>query len=356
MFPEAIEALTRACESRWQNPSSLYREAGEAKQLLEDARTELADWLGIDEPERVLFTSGATESNNIVFRSHAEKLVVASEIEHPSVREPAAAGHAKFVEVDREGRADLESLASLLAGGDVSLVSLMAANNETGVIQPWREARALAQGVGVRFHCDAAQLVGKGDAEFLGECDWVTGSAHKFGGPKGVGFLVIPEDCEVSGASIGGPQEFGMRAGTENYPGIASMLAALNRAQQLLSGTGAIAKARDGFEARIRSEIPKSRVCGEGAERLWNTSMLVLPAHRNTKWLTRLSRRGFQVSTGSACSSGKGNPSHVMQAMGLDFDEMGRVLRISGGWETAESDWEALGDALVEIFEEMESG
>jgi cysteine desulfurase len=352
MFPEAISALTRACERRWQNPSSLYLEAGETSQLLEDARSQLADLLGVDEPERIIFTSGATESNNIVFRHHAEDKAVISAIEHPSVREPA--GDSTIAPVDDQGRVDLESLANLISKDRPKLVSIMAANNETGVIQPWSEARALAEDASARFHCDAVQLIGKGEIDDLGECDWVTGSAHKFGGPKGVGFLVLPEDLEkITGASIGGPQESGLRAGTENYPGIASMLAALERAQQLLAGSVAIGTARDDFEGRIVEKIPGSKVCGRNAERLWNTSMLVLPTHRNTKWLNRLSRRDFQVSTGSACSSGKGNPSHVMQAMGLDFDEMGRVLRISGGWETTETAWQALGDALIEIHEEL---
>ena len=128
------------------------------------------------------------------------------------------------------------------------------------------------------------------------------------------------------------------------------MLTGLAKARGLLSGAGDVACERDAFEKRVIDSLPGSKVVGAEADRLWNTSMLVMPAHGNVKWLTRLARHGFQISTGSACSSGKENPSHVMMAMGLDFKEMGRVLRISAGWETAKEDWFGLSDALSEVW------
>lgn len=361
MFPEAIAAHTRACEEHWHNPSSLYREAGAAKRLLEEARERLADILGIEEPNRIVFTSGATEANNLVMAHAAASApgqsAIISEIEHPSVLEPARKAFGerlRLAKVQSDGALDLAALEASIQSDKPALISVMAANNETGAIQPWIEAAELSKDI--QFHCDAAQWLGKMPSDGLATCDWITGSAHKFGGPKGAGFLVVPEDLDsIRGGPIGGPQERGLRAGTENYPAVAAMLAALERAQQLLSGAPEIENARDGFEARILAEIPNTRVCGAGANRLWNTTMLVLPAHRNLKWLTRLSHFGFQVSTGSACSSGKENPSHVMQAMGLSFDEMGRVLRLSAGWQTSAADWKALGDALIEVWSALNS-
>jgi cysteine desulfurase len=181
--------------------------------------------------------------------------------------------------------------------------------------------------------------------------DWLTGSAHKFGGPKGVGFLVIPEEVDrLRGASVGGGQEFGRRAGTENAPGIIAAVAAFREASSRLPGSAA---GRDAFERRVTESISGTRFVGGSGPRLWNTSMLVLPAFSNLSWLTRLSHLGFQVSTGSACSAGKDNPSHVMEAMGLTYEEMGRVLRASSLWEATTDDWETLAAELESVWEDL---
>ncbi|NNE93703.1 MAG: aminotransferase class V-fold PLP-dependent enzyme [Verrucomicrobiales bacterium] len=339
----------------WQNPSSLYREAGMAKRLLEDLREELADELGIDEPERVVFTSGATEANNAVMRWAADsgKKSAISAIEHPCVMEAAPTG-AIALPVNREtGAVEVEAIREY--PGDVDLISLMAANNETGAIQPWEEVGKICREAGVSFHCDAAQWFGKiGGAEKFGEaCDFLTGSAHKFGGPKGVGFLVVPES-EIGGtfaSQTGGPQENGLRAGTEDLAGIAAMMAAFRERSPCLPGNSG---GRDAFESALAQKLPGVRWIAQAGERLWNTSMFVLPGdEKNLKWLVRLSRLGFAVSTGSACSSGKNNPSHVMEAMGLDFDEMGRVIRVSGGLDSSPEDWVGLADALLEAGAEL---
>lgn len=355
LFPAARAALLAGLNAHWHNPSSLYREAGAAKRRLEEAREELASRLGVEEERRVVFTSGATESNNIVIAHVAAAqggTVICSAVEHPSVLAPARRAFAAkptLAPVHANGRVDMEELAKLIRAQRPALISVMAANNETGALQPWEAIARLAQEEGVPFHCDAAQWVGKMPAGNLGICDWVTGSAHKFGGPKGVGFLVVPESVErLSGSQTGGPQESSLRAGTENLPGIAAMLAALAQTESM-SPTGS---GRDGFEARVLAAIPGTKVAG-GEPRLWNTSMLVMPAHGNLKWVTRLSHLGFQASTGSACSSGKENPSHVMEAIGLSYEEMGRVLRFSGGWETTDADWDGLAAALESVWREL---
>lgn len=356
----AREEWLRVETSHWHNPSSLYREAGVAKRLLEDLREEVADRLGSDEPERVVFTSGATEANNAVMHyagRQGSNCVAISAVEHPSVREAA---QANFSEV-------IEWLISDGWGGfvdgreDFSLLSVMAANNETGAIQPWQAIAEKCREMDKWFHCDAAQWIGKADASLLGCCDFVTGCAHKFGGPKGVGFLLLPEKSVIAGREagafaslLGGPQENRHRSGTENLAGIAAMVAAWREREAQLAEPGFLASKAEGldeFEIGLDCEV-----VGDLGDRMWNTVMLIMPTHSNLKWLTRLSRRGFSLSTGSACSAGKGNPSHVMEAMGLDHDQMGRVLRISGGWETTVEDWRALASAMAEVGAELDSG
>ncbi|MEM1296776.1 MAG: cysteine desulfurase family protein, partial [Verrucomicrobiota bacterium] len=351
MFPEVRKHFAEKSAAIWHNPSSLYPEAAEAKRELEECREWLADFLGVEEPSRVVFTSGATESNNIVFSSTQAlnpqgKRVAISAIEHPSVIEPAKRHWRSSVEmipVDPEGRVDLSALKTILESREISLVSVMAANNETGVLQPWEEIREICGLEGVSFHSDATQWFGKLPVGELGSSEWLTGSAHKFGGPKGVGFLLVPDGCDdLTGAQTGGPQERKLRGGTENVPAISAMIYALKQLEAQPPDHDAKARERDQFEAQLLTEISEIRVVGKSVERLWNTSMIIVPKHNNLKWLTRLADLGFQVSTGSACSSGRGNPSHVMESMGLSFREMGRVLRISGSWDTSAEDWEGL--------------
>lgn len=366
MSAAARAAWLEAAERYWHNPSGLYREAGDARSVLEDWRETLADFLGIDEPERIVFTSGATEANNAVIAHVAGALsgyLVTSEIEHPCV----AASIGRYLETSRvrclptdaaTGVVDLAPLEEWIGKGEVGAVSLMAANNETGALQPWREAADFCREHGIPFHTDAAQWFGKRPADGLGDAGYVTGSGHKFGGGKGVGFLILPEDegDRPFHGLVGGPQEHGRRAGTEDLPGIAAMVTAL-----LEHHEGTLAPLwecqagwRDEFEARIGKEGGVRLLAKEGP-RLWNTSMFVLPHAKNVKWLTRLSQRGFAVSTGSACSAGKGNPSAVMMAMGLDYEEMGRVLRVSGGPGTSREDWKGLAEAILEVGAELAS-
>jgi len=360
----AREAWLQAMARHWQNPSSLYREAGLTSQALEAARERLAALLGC-EAERVVFTGGATEGNNAVFaalgrRLNAGQRVAISAIEHPSVREAVRAwvGRESVDElaVSAQGVVEVATLEAWLEGQreGAALVSVMAANNESGALQPWRALAACCRAAGVLFHTDAAQWLGKRGAEALGECDLVTGSAHKFGGPKGVGFLILPE-VGVMGWRLlfGGQQEAGRRAGTENYPGIEAMVTALE--ERVATGAGNAA-GRDAFEARMRLAFPALRLIGAEGERLWNTSLLVMPRHSNLKWLTRLSQRGFSISTGSACSSGKEGASVVVRALGATEEELRRVVRVSGGWETGGSDWARLAEAFFEVGAELDAG
>lgn len=365
LSPAAREAWLQAADRHWHNASSLYREAGFTSQALEEAREQMADLLGV-EAERVVFTSGATESNNTLFAGlsrclPADAVIAISAIEHPSVREAARhwLGRGRVIEilVDAEGVVQPEVLQNILQRHSPALVSVMAANNESGVLQPWADLLKLCRETGTRFHSDAAQWIGKLPAEGLGTCDYLTGSAHKFGGPKGIGFLVLADAGESFPLLHGGPQENGRRAGTENYPAIAAMLAALGNAVALQSkARQEQAAMRDAFEARMTAAFPGLRVISEKAPRLWNTSLLVMPRHDNLKWLTRLTRCGFAISTGSACSSGKEGSSVVVQALGPTWDELKRVVRLSGGFDTSAEDWQALATAFEDVAKELDVG
>lgn len=351
----ARDAWLRASEKHWHNPSSLYRDAGLASQQLESARERLGTLIGAD-AERIVFTSGATESNNALFASlPPDALVVISAIEHPSVREAARGRNVIEAPVNEAGV--VEDLKHLIVSKRPALVSMMAANNESGALQPWREMAALCREQGVLFHTDAAQWLGKLDAANLGESDFITGSAHKFGGGKGCGFLVLPQENSRLSFIRGGPQEHGRRAGTENYPAIEAMVTALETITPLLSEIqSAQSKLRDEFIATLRSHFDPLRVISESAPRLWNTVLMVMPEHDNLKWLTRLSRRGFSISTGSACSSGKEGSSVVVTALGASAEELKHVVRISSGWETTAADWQALASAFAEVFAELNRG
>ncbi|MDE3084765.1 MAG: aminotransferase class V-fold PLP-dependent enzyme, partial [Verrucomicrobiota bacterium] len=241
-----------------------------------------------------------------------------------------------------------------LAAGEIGAVITMAANNETGVLQPWRELAQLCRARRATFFCDASQWLGKLPSDGLGEVDWAVASAHKFGGPKGVGFMLVPEAANSFRAQQGGEQEHGRRAGTEDFPAIAAMIAALAEAEtkKVLNETERL-RWRETFEHAVKSALPGAQIVGTGAERLWNTVSLILPHGDNTRWVARLDKRDFQVSTGSACATGREGPSHVLAAMGYAPEEARRVIRVSASWETTEANWQKLLKALVEVSAEI---
>ena len=366
----ATHPLSRAARDAWLdateryigNPSSPHRLGARADAALDAAREKLAGWLGCA-PGQVVWTSGATESNNAVLHHAAQAGAGAawvSAIEHPCVREATRVHFGKrheFTPVTPGGVVEVDWFADRLRAQRPALVGVMAANNETGVLQPWREVLALCREREVPFLCDAAQWIGKLPADGLGECDFVSGCGHKFGGPQGVGFLKVP--AKFRPLIVGGPQEEGRRAGTENVAGVLAMIAALEeRVTALTPQAGAErVDVRAEFEARLRAALPGASVVGEAEERLWNTVSAVMPAALDCRqrWVVKLDKLGFAVSTGSACASGKEQTSHVLAAMGLAADEAARVLRFSCGWETGPSEWRALLDGLVRAWHELSS-
>ena len=344
--PAVVETM-RATLERTGNPSSVHRFGREARRALEHAREAVAAMLGAA-PDQVVFTSGGTEANNQALRS-AQGPVVVSAIEHDSVL--AAVPDAARIPVDAEGRVDLAALEQMLAGLAPQLVSVMLANNETGVIQPVREVVEIARGHGARVHCDAVQAGGKLaiDMAALG-ADLLTLSAHKFGGPQGVGALVVRKGLEPDALLRGGGQERRWRPGTENLPGIAGFGRACELAMADADWRERTAALRDHFETRIAQLAPAMRVFGLGAERLPNTSCLTMPGVSNHTQLIEFDLAGIAVSTGSACSSGKVGPSHVLAAMGVAPDEAASAIRISLGWASIPDDVDRFVDAWGRLY------
>ena len=357
----AREAWVDASDRLVGNPSSPHRLGARADKALADAREQLAGFLGCGALD-IVWTSGATESSNMVMYHYAETLapdaeVWVSAIEHPCVLE-AARSHfgecLKTLPVTLSGVLDLDALRERLAERRPGLIAVMAANNETGVLQPWREVREVCAEHDVPFFCDAAQWIGKLPSVGLGECDFVSGCAHKFGGPTGVGFLKCPAQGGVRSQMVGGPQEEGRRAGTENVTGVLSMIAALAEREAALVSDTIIE--REAWRNAFAANLADATILGKGEGRLWNTVSALLPGDCRARWVVKLDKAGFAVSTGSACASGKEAPSHVLTAMGLAADETDRVVRFSSGWETTADDWQALAKGVAEVAADFSRG
>jgi cysteine desulfurase len=357
LHPAAREAWLVASDHAWQNPGSPYRSAARVHVRFEDARERLAAVLGA-RPDQIVFTSGATEANNAVIalaatRSSDGECIAVSPTEHPSVLEAARHHWGKrtvSLKVDASGRIDEDYLSIVLAERRARLVCVMAANNETGVLAPIDRIASQCQEAGVRLLCDATQWIGKLPMEPLHKADYLVGGAHKYGGPKGVGFVRIPADGGMLSWIRGGEQEMGHRAGTENYPSIEAMIALLiDREESQAAKIAERAELKRIFEEALLERIPGTRILGREGERLWNTVSALMPVGDNMRWVRKLDLLGFEVSTGSACASGNDLPSHVLAAMGLGAGEARRTLRISSGWETTADEWRNLLEAMVTV-------
>lgn len=346
LWPEVQRAMADAL-AHGGNASSVHALGRAARARLEDAREALAALLGV-KPAAIVFTSGGTEGNNLALRGLAaagtvERLLL-SAIEHPSVFGAAAASGlpVELVPVTRAGVVDLDALAlALKASSARALVSVMSANNETGVVQPIADVVALAQAHGAFVHVDAVQSLGRAplDLSTLG-ADLVTLSAHKIGGPPGVGALVIvSEELALAAQLSGGGQERGRRAGTENLPGIVGFGVAAVLVPRITAAMPRIARLREALEARIKALVPDAIIFGAEAPRLGNTTCFATPGLSAEMQVMALDLEGVAVSAGSACSSGKVARSHVLAAMGAGT-AAGEAIRVSLGWHSREEDAE----------------
>jgi cysteine desulfurase len=368
--PEAREAMAAAWELSG-NPSSVHAEGRQARRLVEEARAWVAGAVGVS-PGNLVFTSGGTEANALALTPGlrrgaglpVQRLLV-SAIEHASVlsggRFPAET--IEHVGVISSGLLDLDRLRATLASGAPALVSVMLANNETGAIQPVGEAAEIIHEAGGLLHVDAIQAFGKiaFDINTLG-ADLVTVSAHKIGGPKGVGALILADGVRGFEPVLrGGGQEFGRRAGTENVAGIAGFGAAARAATAALERDAArIETLRNQLEGGLR-RTPGVIVFSGEVPRLPNTILFTVPGLRAETAVIGFDLAGIAVSSGSACSSGKVQPSHVLEAMGFGPDLAQGAVRLSLGWSTASGDidrcleaWLTLAGTLLRGYDETQ--
>jgi cysteine desulfurase len=363
--PQAREALA-ASFAVIGNPSSVHGEGRAARRLVERAREEVAALVGA-RPANVVFTSSGTEANMLALTPAIETAsekrprdrLLISAIEHSSVRTGGRFPRDAIedVAVDGDGRIDLPALAQAVARSSRPLVSLMLANNETGVVQPVAETAAIVHAAGGLLHVDAVQAAGRVACDIAARgADLVTLSAHKIGGAKGVGALVrYSEDIHFTDPLIrGGGQERGIRAGTENVAGIAAFGAAAAAAQRQLGAEAARMLAlRNLLEMGLRDISPKAVIFGAAAERLPNTTLFALQGMKAETAVIAFDLEGVAVSSGAACSSGKVQPSHVLAAMGVSPPLLRGAVRVSLGFSTTQADielflgaWRKLATAL----------
>jgi cysteine desulfurase len=346
------------------NPSSVHAEGRQARRLVEQARASVAGAVGAL-PRNVVFTSGGTEANALALTpglrrgaGFPAKRLLVSAIEHASVLVGGrfSAEAVGRLGVSSAGLLDLDRLRAMLEGGPPALVSLMLANNETGVVQPVAEAAEIVHSAGGLLHVDAIQAFGKIPCDInVMSADLVTLSAHKIGGPKGVGALVLAEGLLGPEPLLsGGGQELGRRAGTENVAGIAGFGAAARAAMAVLESDAIrLRKLQDRLETGLR-ETPGVIVFADQVTRLPNTTLFTVPGLKAETAVIGFDLAGIAVSSGSACSSGKVQPSHVLEAMGFGPELAQGAVRLSLGWSTSDADvdrciqaWRKLADTLL---------
>lgn len=370
------------------NPSSVHWAGRRVKSILEDSREKIAEAFGVEDPEGFLFTSGATESINTAlkgffFQHQKEGKVrfISSPMEHEATLESlrfleSLGAEVILLKANAEGQISLEELESVLAAdgqktisptekenrldkkksvtSTQTLVSLMAANNETGVIFPWEKALDLSHRYGAVFHLDAVQAPGKIPGFQLGpKVDMASFSAHKIGGPKGMGALFVKKGTKLESFFHGGPQEKKRRAGTQNVAGIASFGIAAEALKK--RDLGSLKELQERLESKVRQEIPGSHLLAAAQPRLVNTSYFLFDSVRGESLLMGLDLEGFAVSSGSACNSGSILPSHVLLAMGFDKASASSAIRVSMAPSNTNEEIDAFVEALKKVVGRIRS-
>ena len=352
-FPDeiVIGAVSACMRAQPCNASAAYSAAGDARRIHRLARRRIGSMLACP-PEQLYFTSGGTEANNWVIRAFSNMHVLLSAIEHHSILEPARACGCRisYASPDASGYVAPESIEAALMP-DTKLVCLQAANNETGVIQPIREVYALCKARRIHLHVDAVQAFGHIplDARY---CDSMSLSAHKLYGPRGAGALYIRSVASIAPFLLGGGQESGMRAGTENTPAICGFdVAASLAAEDMHLRSERERKFLGDFIRQIQSAIPEIAVLGESRERLPGVCAILLPRLSSEAVIAAMDLKGIMISGGAACASHSGKPSHVYTAMGLSAKDAGRVIRISIGRHTTAEQLSYAADTLIAIMQ-----
>ena len=339
------------------NPSSIHSSGRAAKSIIENARKLVAKLMGFESNFRnyqVTFTSGATEANNIILANYRDGEIFISATEHLSIwAHSQAASNFTVIQVDKNGVLDLEDLQQKLVSStkQKKLVSVMLANNETGVISFLQRIAKISHEHSAQIHSDCAQATGKILVDMIDmDLDFASISGHKFGGPVGSGALISKTSFHLQPIFIGGGQERALRSGTENVPAIAGLgEAALIAFDELDKRNGEMKKLRDKLESKLLNKFPDVVIAGINTERLPNTSLIINPKITAQIMLIALDLKGVAVSSGSACSSGKVGKSHVLSAMGCSDDEIKSAIRISLGYTTSDKDI----DDFLEIYSEL---
>ena len=377
MSETAFNAMKPWLTENYGNPSSLYRIGRAAKEALNDARTVVGKCLNAAEPVNekndyapgeIVFTGGGSQADNLAIRgfmhgpsSKGRKHIITSKIEHHAVLYTCEALEKEgyrvtYLNVDKEGRVDLEQLKAELSE-DTALVSVMAANNEIGTIQPIKQIAELAHSVGAKFHTDAVQAVGHMhiDVQEMG-IDMLSLSGHKFRGPRGTGVLYVKKGITLEPLVYGGGQERGLVSGTENTAGCIGLAAAMKEAVEGLDEKmGYVKKLTDKLVKGIMENIPYSHYTGDPVNRLPGTASFVFEAIEGEGLILRLDNAGVCGSTGSACSTGSLDPSHVLMAIGLPHEIAHGSLRLTLGADTTKEDIDYVVDETKAIVERLRS-
>lgn len=349
MSDKAIEAMTQYMREDYANPSQPYSFSRKAKRTLREAREMIANSIGASSSEQIIFTSGGSESDNMVIKSMRGCNVVTSPIEHHAILNSCEKEHTCFVDVDSDGLVSATSLAEII-NPDTKLVSIMMANNEIGTIQPIKELAEIAHSHNCLFHTDAVQAVGHIGIEVdnLG-VDFLSASAHKFNGPKGIGFLYVKDKKHLNALINGGSQEFGLRAGTENVAAMAAMAVALEENCKEIEKNAILLMS---LKTTILSALDNAGIEYKynGTNQLPGILSLSFKGISGESLLHRLDLRGIFVSTGSACDSKNTQISHVLKAMKLNENYAKGTIRISLGRFNNAEDAKYLAETLVSIL------
>jgi cysteine desulfurase len=364
--PEVLEAMLPYFSDLYGNPSSAHTFGGQVAHSLREAREQVADLLGAASPDEIIFTSCGSESDNTAIMSalHTEEgknHIVTSRVEHPAVKVLcgylAKNGYrVTEIPVDKEGRLDMDKYKESLTQ-DTAIVSLMWANNETGAIFPVEEAAQMAKKRDILFHTDAVQSAGKIPIDLKNSSiDMLSISGHKLHAPKGVGVLYVRKGTRYAPFLIGGHQERGRRGGTENVASIIGLGKACElAAAKMVEENTKVRKLRDRLEEEILARVPNSRVNGGGSERLPNTSNISFESVEGEAILLLMDEFGICASSGSACTSGSLQPSHVLRAMGVPFTMAHGSIRFSLSRYNAEQEIDEVVDKIPPIIEKLRS-
>lgn len=359
LLPEAMEAMKTWWQQYHANPSAIYQLGRQAKKKIDHCRHVMAALIGCADHE-VIFTGGGTESNNMavlgLLNDQRPKQLIISAIEHSSIKQTGHALRARGWQVDElpvddNGLARIDILEEKI-DASTGLVSIMAANNEHGVIQPVNEISRICRKYRVPFHCDAVQLFGRVNLPWTENGlipDLITLSAHKMGGPTGVGLLINRLAGQLEPLFYGGKQEFNLRPGTENGAAIFGWAAVVACIESAISNYNRVSELKKNMEQRFKQSINNCIIAGEGHARLPNTSMVIFPGVHGTRLLRRLDDEHIQVGLGSACQSGTTEPSYVLKAMGIDDRAALCSVRISMGPETTEDEINLVTDKMISL-------